>query len=142
MSRRTMWRVQAHWTVGGEERSYQPSYVTSKRAAKQAVRSAKRTLAHFPTLWVSIDEVDRATAEAAIGAAETRRAAAPRQPAHVYGADRSAALCGATWDGEGTFVLMEIDMLALSSGRKCPDCLERAGIDADGMPRGPVTDDS
>ena len=62
MSRRTMWRVQAHWTVGGEERSYQPSYVTSQRAARRAVRSAKRTLAHFPTLWMSVDEVDRSTA--------------------------------------------------------------------------------
>ncbi|MCB0979216.1 MAG: hypothetical protein H6513_14835 [Acidimicrobiaceae bacterium] len=140
MSRRTMWRVQAHWTVGGEERSYQPSYVTSQRAARRAVRSAKRTLAHFPTLWMSVDEVDRSTAEAAIAAAEARRAAAPQQPVHLYGADRSAALCGATREGDGAFILMEVDTLALSSSPKCPDCLELAGVDEAGMPYGPTTD--
>ena len=63
MKQRTSWRVQAHWRVGTEQRSYDPFYVSSERKAWKAAREVTETLSHFVDLVVTVEEVDRAVAD-------------------------------------------------------------------------------
>lgn len=51
------WRVQATWTVDGEEREYAPVFARTKFGAARLRRDMESTLAHFPTLVVTVDKV-------------------------------------------------------------------------------------
>ena len=56
------WRVQATWTVDGERRSYRPVFLDTEDEALRERDGMLETLAHFPTLEVTVEGV---TAEAA-----------------------------------------------------------------------------
>ena len=49
------WRVQATWTVGDQERSYQPVFVPTREEADRMAAEMAETLAHFPTLTILLD---------------------------------------------------------------------------------------
>lgn len=121
MRERARWRVQAQWTVDGEERRYAPVFVASVDAAARTAREIEATLAHFVGLRVRIDEVTGAEADAEEAALDAQRADAPAPLLHVYAdGDRSRARCGAT-PGASDALLAE-DLFALSTGRTCPTC--------------------
>ncbi|HEV2774208.1 MAG TPA: hypothetical protein VGV90_01320 [Solirubrobacteraceae bacterium] len=56
------WRVQATWTVGGDKREYAPVFVRTKARAARTSREMEKTLAHFPTLVVTVEKVPAAQA--------------------------------------------------------------------------------
>ena len=126
MKQRTSWRVQAHWRVGTEQRSYDPFYVSSERKAWKAASEVTETLSHFVDLVVTVEEVDRAVADDHDREAEARRLAAPKPTLHIRPLGDAAALCGATTDAENALATAEMFALARSE-KKCSRCIELAG---------------
>lgn len=117
---RKSWRIQAHWQVGDEQRSYKPTYVRTRLQARKVARDMARTLSHFVDLTITVDPVDRETADAA--RAETDRVLANIRPAllHLFDAAHVGALCGTPVDERNA--LATADMQELSSGERCPRC--------------------
>jgi hypothetical protein len=114
--------VQAHWLDGTEERSYAPVYVYSARKARETAREMSQTLGHFTDLRVSVEEVDRTSADDDEAAIEARRASVSKPLLHVFAADRTKALCGATLDELNGLATKEL--FELSDGEKCATCLD------------------
>ena len=121
---RPSWRVQAHWRVDEEERSYNPFYVRTRRQARKAARELSETLWHFVDLVITIDPVDRAMADAAEVEREVALANTPRPLLHLYNELRDGALCGAAVDELNA--LATADMQELSSNDKCSRCADLA----------------
>jgi hypothetical protein len=57
------WRVQAHWTVDGEARSYRPVFASTREEAERLAEEVSGTLRHFPTLAVSVELVGQDDAD-------------------------------------------------------------------------------
>lgn len=124
------WRIQAHWRVGDEQKSYQPTYERSRWKARKTSREMAHNLSHFVDLRITVDRVD--TAAAAAAESEHVRFVASIKPAllHLFDADHRSALCGAALDLQN--ILMTIDMMELSSGERCQRCAELAASTPDG----------
>jgi hypothetical protein len=110
-----VWRVQRTWTVGSDERSYQPTFEADRPAAERAAEDLRSTLAHFPTLNVTIMEVTRAEADAELA---TPQPTAEAQSLHLVDDEAGVTACGipasrAHWAPPEVFEL---------SGIRCPDC--------------------
>jgi len=121
---RPSWKVQAHWRVGEEQRSYNPLYVRTRRQARKAAREISKTLWHFVDLVVTIDPVDRAIADAAEAEREVALANRPQPLLHLYNASHDGALCGTAVDELNA--LATADMQELSSNDSCSRCAELA----------------
>ncbi|MEQ1699368.1 MAG: hypothetical protein ABMA25_04620 [Ilumatobacteraceae bacterium] len=121
---RKSWRIQAHWRVGDEQKSYQPTYVRTRLQTRKAARDMARTLSHFVDLRITVDPVDRSTADDAL--AERDRVLANIRPAllHLFDAAHVGALCGTPVDERNA--LATADMQELSSGPRCTRCAELA----------------
>jgi hypothetical protein len=54
------WTVQAHWSVGGDQRSYSPVRASTRAAARRLADEMAETLSHFVGLEIRIEpEGDR-----------------------------------------------------------------------------------
>ena len=117
------WRVQATWTVDGERRSYAPVFRDTEAEALREREGMEETLAHFPTLDVSVDEV-RAE-DAALEEAATEPAPLPDD--HVVhlmpaiGADVTA--CGLA---RGDFKAAAVAEIFDLADARCPACAAAA----------------
>jgi hypothetical protein len=113
------WSVQARWTVGDVERSYEPVIVRTKWGARRMAASMRRTLSHFPTLNVVIEEADTAS----IG-----RTAVQPEPGEVHLADSPSAAqtaCGVPVEGLPA-LCYDVDLFR-GMAQCCPSCLHASG---------------
>lgn len=115
------WRVQAHWTVGNDKKSYAPVFKTTREAAEVTAKEMRRTLSHFPTLDVRISEVEESRAieeEAEIAA---RQASSLNEWVHLRSEKQpSLTECGlqasaTNWADKSMWTLV-------ASDRRCPAC--------------------
>lgn len=121
---RTSWRLQAHWRVGDDERSYTPTYEHSRWGARKALREMARNLSHFHDLRITVEPVDRAIAVAAEQEHERRIASTPPPLLHLFDEADVGPLCGVTLELPN--IVMTLDMMELSSGERCTRCLALA----------------
>jgi hypothetical protein len=117
------WRVQATWTAGGERRSYAPVFHDSEAEALREREGMEDTLAHFPTLEVTVEEV---TAEAAAleGAAAEPEPLPDDHVVHLMpaiGADVTA--CGL---GKGEVRAVAVAEIFDLADARCPACAAAA----------------
>lgn len=108
------WRVQANWTVNGEQHSYQPVWCDSADEAERVRADMADTLSHFPTLRIDVAQ------------AQFRRPAIvdpPDSPAptiHAMGSD-GQPICNAPVDEAKACVATEW-FRDVESTRRCADC--------------------
>ncbi|MCP4957687.1 MAG: hypothetical protein GY925_00305 [Actinomycetia bacterium] len=115
MRKETIWRVQAHWRVGDESRSYAPVLLTSRRDAERAADEMRDTLSHFVGLEVSVEQV---LAEQAATGSQAR----DRSPViHASTTQPLQTVCGA--DADTTSAVLHIDFFDLTFPRACPNCV-------------------
>jgi hypothetical protein len=122
------YRVQAKWTVDGEPREYRPVFFDERHEAEQAAEDMRRTLAHFPTLAVSITVVDEATA--GVESAGLGSEAMPE--VHVVAESLApVALCGKPTSEIGSWVRVDLfldrEIQPTVPENVCPTCHKRAG---------------
>lgn len=113
------WSVQATWTVGDDQRSYEPVVVRTKWGARREAAAMRRTLSHFPTLDVVIQKAD----SAAIG-----QPAMESGPLEVHLAESPSAtqtVCGTAV--EGLPALCHDPELLRRVARPCSACLHATG---------------
>ena len=129
MSGEPTWRVQAHWRVDTETRSYAPVFAASEAEALASADEIAATLAHFPTLEVRVERVDPAIAATEIEAQAERALRRKRPTLHVFNAAHTGTVCGVELDLANAAVTS--DLLARSDGDKCSHCLSILGVDTD-----------
>lgn len=120
------WRIQAHWRVGDEHKSYQPTYEHSRWKARKASREMARNLSHFHDLRITVEPVDRAIAVAAERDRERSLASTPPPLLHLFDEAHVGPLCGVTLELPNA--LMTLDMMELSSGERCTRCVALAAL--------------
>lgn len=120
-----MWRVQAHWLVGDEEREYRPTFVASRWKARRVVRRMRRTLSHFVGLVITVEQVDRATADAAMAAHAAAVADEPLPTIHLGLEGLHSARCGEV--SRFGHAMMAEDFFAevADPSRRCERCWEQ-----------------
>jgi hypothetical protein len=110
-------RVQAHWTVDGESRSYRPTFYASRRAAEQAAAEMSETLGHFPTLDIVITTATAEEAAAAQAEAGAALDAGRRAPMHLMlDPAGKVTACGKTGNWS------TLDFWDMGNAPKCPTC--------------------
>ena len=122
MGQGVVWRVQAHWTVGSEARSYAPVFVASETEALATAEEIAATLAHFPTLEVRVEAIDGSAADAEIAQSGAQRGHIERLTVHLLSASGRGTVCGAEIDQANPAI--NADLLALSDGANCSRCQE------------------
>ena len=110
-------RVQATWTVDSEPFSYAPIFVSTREHAEAEAAEIRRTLSHFPTLEVTLEEV---TADEAVVEQELLRSPKTEaQPLHLVDTPLSShTACGLS-TASVNFAVAEIFEI---SGAACPSC--------------------
>jgi hypothetical protein len=117
---RRRWRVQATWTVDGEERSYAPQFARTRLGANRLRRDLERTLSHFPTLTVLVESV---SAEAAAEESARRTAAQPQILHRIEAPSSTMTVCGLERAAVGAVAVEEVFR---ESSSQCPDCAGRS----------------
>jgi hypothetical protein len=121
---RTSWRLQAHWRVGDDERSYAPTYEHSRWRVRTTKREVTRSLSHFHDLRITVEPVDRAIAVAAEQERERSLASTPPPLLHLFDEAHVGPLCGVILGLPS--VVMTLDMMELSTGERCAQCVALA----------------
>ena len=115
----TRWRVQATWTVEGEQRSHAPRFADDPAGAATLRRELEDTLAHFPTLEIAVAEVR--DADAALEAAATEPE--PLSDDHVVhmiaAPEATTTACGLPTADVVAVLVAEMFEL---TGAPCPAC--------------------
>jgi hypothetical protein len=114
------WRVQATWTVDGEERSYAPVFARTRSEAEREQRDMEQTLAHFPTLVVTIEP---ATDEERDEETSRLEAAASITPHLKFRYDDRVTACGLPAETIRAWSLPEI-YEQISEDTRCPGCAQ------------------
>lgn len=130
--------VQASWTVGDEQRSYIPLLVETEVEAISTAAEMQDTLAHFPTLSITLriataEEV--ALAHAAMPQRHEQIEELAMTETHlVRELTDSTTLCGNPTAGQRKRVTVEAVELGIVSGNACKACLKAAGTTHRGDP--------
>jgi hypothetical protein len=118
-----LWRIQAHWTVSGQDQSYAPVFEKSEEAARAAAREIEATLSHFSTLEVRVDAVSEEVASEELERQRRAQAASLSQTRHAFVEPTDdKALCGVPLEQAKIKIAIE---LFQPGGNACPACAER-----------------
>jgi hypothetical protein len=120
-----MWRVQAHWMVGEEAREYRPTFVASRWQARAATRRMRRDLWHFVGLVITVEQVDRATAETAMAEHAAAVADEPLPTIHFGLEGMHSAKCGEVARVGHVMMAEDFFVEVADSSRRCERCWER-----------------